>query len=75
VAARAVLVGELYDAGPRRVPLVNGEAAEARAARVVAVNEPRGGVSCAQIGPLDVAITAGEQHAAHRPLAGQHHEA
>jgi serine/threonine-protein kinase RsbW len=50
-----------YDALPRRVPLVNGEASEPRAARAVAVNELRGAVSCAQIRPLEVGVAAGEQ--------------
>jgi anti-sigma regulatory factor (Ser/Thr protein kinase) len=40
-----------YDARPRRVPPVNGEASEPRSARVVAA---------AQSGPLEVGVTAGE---------------
>jgi anti-sigma regulatory factor (Ser/Thr protein kinase) len=50
-----------YDARPRRVPPVNGAASEPRAARAVAVDELRDGWSCAQIRPLEVGVTAGEQ--------------
>jgi serine/threonine-protein kinase RsbW len=50
-----------YDALPRRVPPVTGAASEPRAARAVAVNELRDCWSCAQIGSLEVGVTAGEQ--------------
>lgn len=51
----------LYDARPRRVPPVNGEASAPDAARMAAVMELPGDVPRAQIGPLEVSLAAGEQ--------------